>query len=96
MRKVYKNLFEAQTEALNLSYIRGEEYYVINYYNKGYVLWSESFYYRELKTGVRWRDRVITRTRELGWSRGLHKEQSEEDNPCPILHKCEVPYRRVF
>lgn len=87
---LYASQFTADTAALALSYQHGEEFFVCELYDQGYIIKGEVTVY----SGVFDRDvyRSVRGTRLMGWYRGLHKELGD-DSPVKIQCKVEVPRR---
>ena len=91
--KEYTSRFEAETQALQLSYRHGVEYYVCEFKcAPGTFLIKKETHM--LGVFQMRRDTLLfVSTRQMGWHRGLHKELGD-DSPCRIMCKSEVPKRR--
>lgn len=85
-RTVYSTAFEAQTQALTMSYRTGDEYCACETYSG---TWEVRRVPDEGISYLRPLYRGVVSTFKLGWSRGLHRQLGDE-SPVHIMHKCEV------
>ena len=103
MRKVYTSYIEACLTALEKSYELGEEHVVVSTPEEVKEATESSEHRIYTKNELHLQEKSFYKiaghrhsSSSDGWSRSVYGSQDEHSNPCPIMFKCELPYRRVY